>query len=494
MKKKSLLFIVLLIFIKINAQNNIYQPTWESLDTRPTPAWFKNAKFGIFIHWGIYSVPMWSPKGTYEEWYKYWLDNKKLMGNGEFTGTEIYDYHTKMYGEDFNYADFAAKFKAHDYDANAWAKLFEKSGAKYVVLTTKHHDGYALWPSMEASRDYGRPWSSMEIGPKRDLVGEYTTALRKTDIKVGFYISCREWGSPLYCPELLNIYVSRHFIPQVKDLVNRYEPDILWSDGPDNYSDSIWQTKKLFQWLYSESPVKNKIVLNDRWAKFTDGKKHGDYYTREYSNRNMPEDKPWEECRGMGFSFSYNQNEDIEDYSSPQGLILTLVNIVSKGGNLLLGIGPNGNGKIPPIMQERLLQMGEWLKVNGEAIYDTYKWKQSEQWSEGDRNWKDKGKHYVGGNSILKQTVDPDPGFAVKEAFFTAKNNAVYAILPKFPENQVILKDIRTSSKTKITLLGYDKTLKWKQNGNNIVIEIPTIPYSKVPCQYAWTLKLEYVE
>ena len=90
MKKKSLLFIVLLIFIKINAQNNIYQPTWESLDTRPTPAWFKNAKFGIFIHWGIYSVPMWSPKGTYEEWYKYWLDNKKLMGNGEFTGTEIY--------------------------------------------------------------------------------------------------------------------------------------------------------------------------------------------------------------------------------------------------------------------------------------------------------------------------------------------------------------------------------------------------------------------
>lgn len=114
----------------------------------------------------------------------------------------------------------------------------------------------------------------------------------------------------------------------------------------------------------------------------------------------MPEDKPWEECRGMGFSFSYNQNEDIEDYSSPQGLILTLVNIVSKGGNLLLGIGPNGNGKIPPIMQERLLQMGEWLKVNGEAIYDTYKWKQSEQWSEGDRNWKDKGKHYVGGNSI----------------------------------------------------------------------------------------------
>ena len=92
----------------------------------PHPCMVQNAKFGIFIHWGIYSVPMWSPKGTYEEWYKYWLDNKKLMGNGEFTGTEIYDYHTKMYGEDFNYADFAAKFKAHDYDAKRLGQTIRK--------------------------------------------------------------------------------------------------------------------------------------------------------------------------------------------------------------------------------------------------------------------------------------------------------------------------------------------------------------------------------
>lgn len=496
MRNFFLSLVALFLVTNVSAQDKNYEATWASLDTRPTPAWFQDAKFGIFIHWGIYSVPMWSPKGTYQEWYKYWLENKKLMGNGDFTGTEIYDYHVKMYGEDFDYAEFAAKFKAHDYDANAWAKLFEKSGAKYAVLTTKHHDGYALWPSKEASRDYGRPWNSVEIGPKRDLVGEYTDALRKTDVKVGFYISCREWGSPLYCPELLDIYVPRHFIPQVKDLVNSYKPDLLWSDGPDNYSDSIWQTKELFQWLYSESPVKNSIVLNDRWARFTDGKKHGDYYTREYSNRNMPGDKPWEECRGMGFSFSYNINEDLEDYSTPQGLILTLVNIVSKGGNLLLGIGPNGSGKIPPIMQERLLQIGEWLDVNGEAIYGTRAWaKRNEQWStKGDRNWKDKSKHYVGGNSILKQTIDPDPGYAVKEAFFTTKGNSVYAILPKLPEGKMILKDIKSGARTKITMLGYDKALNWKQSGKDIVVEVPVISYNKIPCRYAWTLKLEHVE
>lgn len=147
-----------------------YKPDWSSIDSRPVPAWFEDAKLGIFIHWGLYSVPAWSPKGTYSEWYKYWLDNKKLFGNGDFTGTEIYDYHVKTYGKDFTYADFAPMFKAQDYNADEWAELFEKAGAKYAVLTTKHHDGFALWPNKEASRDYGRPWNSMEIGAKRDLV------------------------------------------------------------------------------------------------------------------------------------------------------------------------------------------------------------------------------------------------------------------------------------------------------------------------------------
>lgn len=487
-----MLFFLFTGFIGVNGKR--YEATWESLDRRATPSWFSDAKFGIFIHWGLYSVPAWSPKGTYAEWYKYWKDNRTLFGNGDFLGTEVADYHDKVYGKDYNYNEFAKQFDASNFDAKEWAELFKKSGARYIVLTTKHHEGFALWPSKEASRDYGRPWNSVEVGAHRDIVREYTDALKQTNLKVGFYISLREWESPLYKPELMDIYVDRHFIPQVKDLVNNYKPDLLWSDGPDNYSDSIWKTQKLFQWLYNESPVKDNIVLNDRWARYTDGKRHGDFFTREYSSRNMESGKPWEECRGMGFSFGYNLNEDIEDYASPQGLILTLVNVVSKGGNLLLGIGPNKAGKIPPIMQERLLQIGEWLNVNGEAIYESQVWKNLEQWSEGNRNWKDSSKYYVGANSILKKTVNPEPGFATIEAFFTSKSGVVYAILPKLPEGKFVLKNIKANSNTKVSLLGYKDKLKWKQNGSNLEVYFPVISINSIPCQYAWTLKLENVD
>ncbi|WP_455593028.1 alpha-L-fucosidase [Bacteroides sp.] len=488
-------FLCVCLFTAVLIAQPAYKPEWKSIDKRPIPAWFENAKFGIFIHWGLYSVPAWSPKGTYSEWYKYWLDNKKLFGNGDFTGTEIYDYHVKTYGEDFTYADFAPMFKAQDYDADAWAKLFEESGAKYVVLTTKHHDGFALWPSMEASRDYGRPWNSVEIGAKRDLVGEYTKALRKTDVKVGFYFSCREWDNPLYHPETMDVFVDRHFYPQLKDLISRYQPDLLWSDGPDNISDSIWKSKEFMSWLYSESEIKDSVVINDRWARFTDGKKHGDYYTREYSSGNSTFDKPWEECRGMGFSFGYNQNEDLEDYATPQALIFTLANIVSKGGNLLLDIGPNANGKILPIMQERLLQMGEWLKVNGEAIYGSRMWRQSSQWSDGRRDWKPGGKHYVSGNAILKQTVDLEPGYAVHEAFFTSKGTStVYAILPRYPKDVFVLRGVRSTGKTKITLLGSDKPVQWEQKGKDIHVTLPVLTFDELPCRYAWTLKMEHVK
>lgn len=288
-----------------------------------------------------------------------------------------------MYGEK-SYADFAAMFKALDYNPVQWAELFEKAGAKYVVLTTKHHDGYALWPSKEASRDFGRPWNSMDIGPGRDLVGEFTEAVRGKGLRVGLYYSMIEWDSPLCMRGRMDCYVKEHLLPQCKELVTNYKPDLLWSDGNGGYSEDIYKIKDFLAWLYSATDVKDKVVVNDRWAK---GMKHvhGDFFTSEYSTSDLDVEKPWEECRGIGFSFGLNRNEDIEDYSSPKGLVLTLTNIVARGGNLLLGIAPDANGKIPPVMQERLLQMGKWLAVNGEAIYDTHKWRESFQWSAGAR-------------------------------------------------------------------------------------------------------------
>ncbi len=464
----SVLLLMILISVNVNAQKT-YKPTWKSLDSRPIPEWFGGAKFGIFIHWGPYSVPAWSPKGTYSEWYQYWLQNKSLFGNGKFKGDEIVNFHEKTYGKNFTYYNFGEMFKADLFNPDDWAQLFEKAGAKYIVLTSKHHDGYTLWPSKEAN-DRGFAWNSIDVGSKRDLVGELTASVKKKGIKMGLYYSLYEWYHPLWKTDKKR-FVDEHFLPQVKDLVTKYSPDILWADGEWDLTDEEWKSKELLSWLFNESIVKNSIVVNDRWGKGI-RKKHGGYFTTEYESEVTEFNKPWEECRGMGFSFGYNQNEDAQDYNSSKSLVLMLANIVSTGGNLLLDIGPDARGKIPTIMQERLLQMGEWLTTNGEAIYNTKPWKESFQWSEGKRNYKPK-EHYLGGDFILKQTVNPEPDYAIKELFFTQNNEAFFAISPKWPGQEMIVKNLRLSKQTEIKFLASGEVLKWKNSGEDVIIEMP---------------------
>jgi alpha-L-fucosidase len=469
---KLVLVLALIFCSSLNSQNQIqeeYEATWESIDSRPIPNWFGQAKFGIFIHWGPYSVPAWSPKGTYSEWYQYWLQTKSLFGNGKFKGDEVANYHAQTYGEDFDYYKFGEQFKADLFEPNEWASLFKKAGAKYVVLTSKHHDGYTLWPNKEAN-DRGFAWNSLEVGSKRDLVGELSQAVKKTGLKMGLYYSLYEWFHPWWQNDKKR-FVDEHFLPQVKDLVTRYSPDILWADGEWEMEAEQWKTKELLSWLYNESVVKKSIVINDRWGKGV-RKKHGGYFTTEYEAEASEMQKPWEECRGMGFSFGYNQNEDAQDYNSPKALILMLVNIVSTGGNLLLDNGPDGRGNIPVIMQERLLQIGEWLNTNGEAIYNSKPWNASFQWSEGERNYKPK-QHYLGGDFILKQTVNPEPGYAVKQLFFTQNEEAYFAISPKWPGEELIVKGVELNEKSRISLLATGEELNWEQLGGNIVIAMP---------------------
>ena len=462
--------ILLIIFCQCLQAQAPYRADWESLDRRPVAAWFEDAKFGIFIHWGPYSVPAWSPKGTYSEWYQYWLENKTLFGNGDFTGHEVVDYHQTKFGKDFSYYQFGDLFTAELFDPAEWADLFAKSGAKYVVLTSKHHDGFTLWPNKEAD-DRGFAWNSMEVGAKRDLLGDLTQAVRQKDLKMGFYYSLYEWFHPWWINDRER-FVDEHFLPQVKDLVQRYEPDILWGDGEWEMESAAWKTPELMAWLFNESKVRDKVVINDRWGKEI-RQKHGGYYTSEYQS-GLAVKHPWEECRGMGFSFGYNRNEDVTDYNSAQTLILLLVDAVSRGGNLLLDIGPRADGKIPPIMQERLLQMGKWLEVNGEAIYGTRTWTKSVQWSPGNQDCKPADQHYLGGDFILKQTIDPDPGCAVKELFFTKKENTLYAISPRWPGKKLTIRDLKLSSDADISLLSVSgQKLSWQQQGNDVVIDLP---------------------
>ena len=439
----------------VHAQTT-YSANWASIDARPVPQWFTDAKLGIFIHWGVYSVPAWAPVGAayavyskYAEWY--W---NRLVTDSSNVGNAFRSYHNNTYGPHFKYQDFAPMFKAELFNPEQWANIFKKGGAQYVVLTSKHHDGFALWPSAQSWN-----WNAADIGPHRDLAGDLSDAVKAKGLHMGFYYSLYEWFNPLYKADV-NKYVSEHMMPQLKDLVLRYKPDIIWPDGEWEYPDDTWKSTEFLAWLYNESPVKNSVVVNDRWGMETRGK-HGGYYTTEYdivhnedaSNKKF--DHPWEECRGIGGSFGYNRNESLEDYETSDALIHMLVQKVARGGNLLLDIGPDADGTIPVIMQQRLADLGAWLTINGQAIYGT--------------------------------TAGPQaPG---KNVFITQKNRDLYVILTAAQDKPLSLN--LAHAPLKATLLGSDKKVSYSFRNGKCVIN-PLNTYPNLPSGgYAWVIKLE---
>jgi len=455
MKKSILILLIILFTITTFAQQ--YESNWESINSRPVPTWFEDVKFGIFIHWGIYAVPAWAPANEdigvyakYSEWY-WWRINEDSKAGKMFR-----DYHNKMYGEDFKYQDFAGDFKAEHWDPVQWADVFKKSGAKYVMLTSKHHEGFTLWPSEQSWN-----WNSVDIGPHRDICGDLSTAVKNAGLHMGFYYSLYEWYNPLYHNNLEK-YVDNHMIPQMKDLVTRYEPDILWTDGEWDHLSEKWKSTEFLSWLYNESPVKEQICVNDRWGKETRGKLGG-YFTTEYDmvheSKGIGEtDRPWEECRGIGTSFGYNQMEDLGNYMSSDALIDMLIEKVAAGGNLLLDIGPTADGRIPVIQQQRLLDIGDWLDVNGEAIYETRKWD--------------------GAESNKQDNI-----------YFTKKGNDLYVHCTKFPDKEIEIKGIKGASR--VSMLGYDGKLKYKKSGSLIILTAPQLSPLTNPSQFAWVFKIE---
>jgi len=459
-----------------------YQPTWESLDKRPTPAWFTDAKFGIFIHWGVYSVPAYAPvlpgKLAYAEWY--W--NAMTAGRDDPKANPIqtgtWAFHQKVYGAGYPYQDFAPQFRAELFDPGHWADVLARSGAKYVALTSKHHEGFALWPSREASATWGRPWNAMEIGPRRDVLGDLSAAVRRKGLRMGYYYSLYEWYNPLWLADKPR-YIREHMFPQFKDLVTRYQPAIVFSDGEWELTSAEWHSPELLAWLFNESPVKDDVVVNDRWGKDT-RHTHGSYWTTEYTPGMSGMDHPWEENRGMGFSFGYNRAERLEHYHTGRELVIMLVDLVSRGGNLLLDIGPAADGTIPVVMEERLLQIGAWLKVNGEAIYGTSPWKVTRQWSAGDAPKIEYNKEWQTAYDVTKLSEGI-------EAFFTGKGNDVFAILPRWPGGTLQIKDV-TGVKS-VTLLGSAAPLKFKAVEGGVAVDLPGLPEDLVQ-QAAWVLKL----
>lgn len=355
---------------------------WQELDNRKAPAWFRNSKFGIFIHWGVYSVPAWrgiNDKifGSYAEWYY-----ASVYGDYE---NHDPNFHKDHYGENFEYRDFAKDFNAELFNPEEWANLFKKAGAKYVVLTSKHHDGYCMWPT---ENKHKKNWRVTDIGPKVDILGSLSDEVRKQGLRMGLYYSIVDWetnwshraSSGYFVPEKdrkkygisEDLYADEILIPQLKEVVNKYKPSVIFSDGGEwDLTEEYTRTKEFLSWLYLESPVKDEVVVNDRFYKGMPGQ-HGDYFSTEYNDIDRIESgRLWEESRGIGKSYGFNRAEDIEEYRTSSYLIKELVRVVSNDGNLLLNVGPTADGRIPVIQQERLLEIGNWLSKYGDTIFET---------------------------------------------------------------------------------------------------------------------------
>lgn len=348
MKKVVLILLAIVCSLSIKAQEN------ELFKDREYPQWFSDAKLGIFIHYGLYSVPSYSDKEQYAEWfYKGLISGDSLRIN----------FQKDVFGEDFEYRDYKDLFKAELFDAAEWADLFAKSGAKYILFTSKHHDGYCMWDS-----EYAKGWSSATTTPNRDFCAELADEVRKRGVKFGLYYSLTEWTNPLYRWTVdtnisIDNYVDKHLIPQFKELVDKFKPAVIFSDGDWDFNHTSFRSNEMVQYYYDV--VGEEGIVNDRWGI---GFNHG-YATPEYSSGIMDKNRPWAECRGLSRSFALNRNADLETYLTSEDLIKHFARLVAAGGGLTINIGPSADGKIPLLQQERLLDLGKWIEVNQEAIY-----------------------------------------------------------------------------------------------------------------------------
>ncbi len=430
-----------------------YENNWESLNSRPVPAWFGEAKFGIFIHWGIYSVPAFTKRGRYAEWYGRHLEDP---------ASEDRAFHDRVYGPKTAYADLVRDFRAELFDADEWAELFRDSGAKYMNLVSKHHDGFCMYQT-----DLMPYWNSVDVGPHRDFAAELKAACEKTDVRFGVYHSVYEWWNPIYRRDPEE-YALKHLIPMLKELVERYQPNTLFTDGEWDQPSSVWHSTEFLQWLYNESSVRDFIVPNDRWGKETRGALGGNF-TTEYGNigngrtlADVPDHRPFEECRGIGRSFGFNRAEKAEDYESVGSLLKLLCSLVSKGGNLLLNIGPAADGTIPVVMQERLLGMGQWLKVNGEAIY---------------------------GSEVYTREDTGDVYYTRQRG--SDGKDTIYAITSEYPAGRHSFPAIPYSEGKKVSLLGCGAPVKvWNDNGA-LGVEAPFVIPSELGCTDLYTFRVE---
>ena len=418
------------------ADGGAFEANWESIRTHEVPQWFHDAKLGIFVHWGLYSVPAWAtPVGELGsiDWTKWFMNNpysEWYLNSLRIDGSPTQDHHRTTYGENFEYMDFVPRFneEVEKWDPAAMASLFGEAGARYVVLTTKHHDGFTLWPSEVENPNLPADRRSCS----RDIVGELTSAVRAAQMRMGFYYSGgldwsfnlepindvdEVWSTIIHTQEFAD-YADAHW----RELIRKYDPTILWGDIGYPEQADLARIVADFYNTHPDGLINNRFEIRKEGA----SARHHDFTTPEYANMDEITDYKWETCRGLGYSFGYNRVETDEHTIGEAELIHLLADITSKNGNLLLNAGPMADGTIPEIQASRLRALGAWLGRNGEAIYGTKPWERA-----------------------TGETAD---GVPVR---FTSKGSAIYAILLGQPRSKEVALDLGVSGGTaNVSVLG----------------------------------------
>ena len=451
-----------------------YEATWESMKQYEVPQWYEDAKFGIFIHWGVYSVPAYR-----NEWYPREMYQK---------GHKSYDHHLQTYGHQsqFGYKDFIADFKAENWDPDAWARLFKKSGAKYVVPVAEHHDGFPMYDCSYTK------WDSVEMGPRRDVLGELGAAIRRQGMKLGasshraknwnyyFYDIDFDTSDPRYSGLYGKVHphdepASREFIEdwyaRTVEIVDKYQPDLMWFDfGFEPPEFEPWRRKfaayyynKAEQWG-TEVAINYKHNAFPSWAAVLD---------LERTKRRGIREQFWQTDTSVCWSsWGYIRNHK---YKSVDSLVDELVDIVSKNGCMLLNIGPKSDGTIPQEQQSILLEIGKWLDVNGEAIYGTTFWRT-----------------YGEGSTQVAWREKKQKAFTAEDIRFTSKGDKLYAIVLDWPGEQLTIKTLGSKSQLcsqkiiDVTMLGVGEKPAYTRDEEGLKITMP----AQRPCDHAYAFRV----
>ncbi len=437
-----------------------YTSEKDSIKNHQVPKWFHDAKLGIFIHWGLFSVPAFavgkfdlgeSMKRGIEEHFKNNPYAEWYLNSLRIAGSPTQKFHKENYGDNFSYDDFVPIFndEIKKWNPDEMVDLFKRAGAKYAVLVTKHHDGFLLWPSKHPNP------KKEGYHARRNIVGELSKAVKKKGLKMGFYYSgALDWswtpnpikdGKSFLTNGPSEIEYTHYANNHWYELIDDYDPIILWNDIGYPPNTNVYE---IFAYFYNKHP---DGVINDRWRQYHKSEikhpkvKHWDFTTPEYAMMPNITDYKWESTRGIGYSFGYNKMEDDDDYLNSEKLIRMFIDIVSKNGNLLLNVGPMADGTIPEPQKKAILGLGKWLDLNNEAIFGTRPWKRAE------------GK-----------TIDDI------DLRFTKKNDELYIHLLDKPQgNTITILSLNLAESKKIQLLGDKGNLKWKQDGENIVVSLP---------------------